>query len=49
MIEVVCPDFVKKFGKILGVENFDFEKINILEKFDEIAINENEIIFPRLK
>ena len=49
MLEVVCPDFVNQFKQILNVDNFDFDEIENFEKFNDISINENKIIFPRIK
>lgn len=49
MLEVVCPDYVNQFKSILNIKEFDFELINDLNKFDDVIVNENKIVFPRIK
>ena len=49
MLEIVCPDYVNEFKDILNVKNLNFENILNFEKFNEIKVNENKIIFQRIK
>lgn len=49
MLEVICPKSAEKFKSILNVENFSFEQILNFEKFNNIIVNDNEIVFPRIK
>lgn len=49
MIDVLMPNYVNKFKKILNIKNFSFDQIENFYKFDDIKVNKNEIIFPRLK
>lgn len=49
MLDVVCPEYVNQFKKILNVERFEFDQINNFNKFDNIKVNKNIIIFPRIK
>ncbi len=49
MLEAVCPDFVNTFKQILNVDNFDFKNVFDFSKFDNVVVNENKIVFPRLE
>lgn len=48
MISIVIPDFCKTIQNILNI-NLDFKNILNFEKFDNVVVNENQIVFPRIK
>lgn len=49
MLDVVMPNYINEFKKILNINEFNFEQILDFNKFNNIKINENFIIFPRIK
>ncbi|MGL4343451.1 MAG: methionine--tRNA ligase [Metamycoplasmataceae bacterium] len=48
-LEIVMPNFVAKFKLILNIESFDFFEIDNFGKFNNIIVNDNNIIFERRK
>lgn len=49
ILEIPMPKNVNKFKKILNINNFDFKQITNYNKFNDIEIWKNEIIFERKK
>lgn len=48
-LDIVMPEKINVFKKIIKIENLTFDEISNFEKFDNILPNPSQMVFPRVK